>query len=147
MDQAGKAVAGGAADTGAVGHILLVQQDAAWGMEGMVATLGQVVIELLDARLIGDRWVRILHAVRWVGWVVAMLAVHLVQLFGPAVVGLEFLVSDGPGGGDAVVVAQLPEIFFAQAIERGAVHLGGPTDIVVDLRLKGLTPLVIPGIG
>src|SRR5215467_13453167 len=147
MDQAGKAVAGGATDAGAVGHILLVQQDAAGRMKGMVTSPGQVVIELLDARLIGDRWVGILHAVRWVGWVVAMLAVHLVELFGPAVVGLELFIGDGPGGGDAVVVAQLPEVFFAQSIERGAVHLGGPTDKVVDLGLKGLTPLVIPGIG
>src|SRR5262245_6755209 len=40
-----------------------------------------------------------------------------------------------------------PEILFAEAVERGAVELGGAADEVVDLRLERLALLVVPGVG
>ncbi len=54
MDQAGVAVTGRAADALAKRRVLLVEHDAAGRMEGMEASSGQVLIELLDAGLVGD---------------------------------------------------------------------------------------------
>ncbi len=52
VDEAGEAVAGGAAHAVAVRHVRLVQPDAARRVERVVAGGGEVVRELLDARLV-----------------------------------------------------------------------------------------------
>ncbi len=44
------------------------------------------------------------------------------------------------------MVAQLPEVLGAHAIQRRAVQLGGATDVVVHLWLERLVISVIPGI-
>jgi len=83
----------------------------------MVAGGGEVVGELLDARLVGDgrEWIRL--ACRRLGRVLAPGAVHVVELFGLRVVGLELVVGDRPGGRDAVVVAKLAEVLLAKPVE------------------------------
>jgi hypothetical protein len=72
--------------------------------------------------------------------------VDLVELLGLRVVGLELVVGDRPGRGDAVVVEQLAEVGFAQPVERRAVELRGAADEVVDLRLERLAVRVEPGV-
>ena len=112
----------------------------------MQAAGGEVIGELLDARLVRYGGVRIGAAGGRFGGVLGAGAVHFVELLGPGVVGLHRLVGDWPGGGDAAVVAQLAEVLFAHPVERGAVELGGAADVVVDLRLEGLAGAVIPGV-
>ena len=110
----------------------------AGGVEGVVADRGEVVGELLDARLVGDRRERVGRARGRFGRVLATGAVHAVELLGLRVVGLHLLVGDRPRRRDAVVVAQLAEVLLAQAVQRGAVELGCAADVVVHLRLEGV---------
>ncbi len=41
---------------------------------------------------------------------------------------------------------ELAEVLLAEAVERRPVELGRPADEVVDLRLKGLARVVVPGV-
>ena len=146
MDEAREAVAGRAADAVAVGHVRLVQPDAARRVERVVSGRGEVVRELLDPGLVGDRRIRVRRARRRLGRVLPAGAVHLVEVLGLRVVRLELVVLDRPRGRDAVVVAELAEVLLAEPVERGAVELGRPADEVVDLRLERLAFLVVPGV-
>ena len=138
VDQAGEAVAGRGAQAAAVGRVGLVEHDAAGRVERVVAGGGEVVGELLDARLVGDRRMGVGGAGGRLGRVLAADPVHLVALLGLGVVGLHVVVADRPGGRDAVVVLQLAEVLAAQPVQRGPVQLGGAADEVVDLRLERL---------
>ena len=71
---------------------------------------------------------------------------HLVQLLGLGVVGLQHVVVDGPRRGDAAVVLELTEVALAQAVQRGAVELRRAAHEVVDLGLEGLALAVEPGV-
>ena len=62
MNQAGKPIAGLAANASAVRHVLFVEHDAAGRRKRMKAGGLQIVEELLDARLVGDRRIRIRRA-------------------------------------------------------------------------------------
>ena len=106
VHEAGEAVAGGAADAVAVGHVGLVQHHPAGGVEGLVSGGGEVVRELLDPRLVRHRREGVGRAGGRLGRVLAARAVHLVELLGLRVVRLHLVVADGPGGRDAVVVAE-----------------------------------------
>ncbi len=52
MHEAREAVAGRAADARAVGHVALVEHDPAGRVERLVAGVGELIGELLDARLV-----------------------------------------------------------------------------------------------
>ena len=131
----------------AVRHVRLDQSNAARRMERVIAGAGQVVGELLDPRLVRDGRERIRRARMRFGRILAAGAVHLVQLLGPRVVRLEHVVGDRPGGRDAVVMVELAEVLFPQAVERCAVELRRPADEVVHLRLECLAGVVVPGVG
>jgi len=96
VHQARKAVAGVAANTATLGRVLLVEHDAHRQEKRMIPDLLQVVAELLNAPLVADRRVE----VRGTGWrfgrIDALLAMHLVEVFGLGVVGFEVLVADRP---------------------------------------------------
>ena len=141
VNQAREAVAGRAADAVAVGHVGLVQHHPARGVERVVPRGREVVGELLDARLVRDGREGIGRAGRRLGRVLAARPVHLVELLCLRVVGLHLVVADRPLGGDAVVMAQLAEVLFAQSVERRAVELGRAADEVVHLRLELLCGL------
>jgi len=53
----------------------------------------------------------------------AVLAVDLVEVLRLAIVGLELLVAERPGGRDAAVMAQLTEVLPAQPQEGRAIDL------------------------
>ena len=97
LDEAREPVAGLAADAAAVGQVVLEQADAARCVERVVAGPLQVVGELLDPRLVGQRRVRVLGAGVPLGRVLAVVAVYLVELLGAGVVRLEVVVRDRPG--------------------------------------------------
>ena len=148
VQRAREAVALSALHAGAVGQVGLVDQDPARGVERMVALLLQVIGELLDARLVRDRGVRVGRACRRLGGILPPRAVHLIEILGGGVVRLHVLVGDGPGGRHAVVVLQLAEVLLAHAVQGGAVQLGGAADEVVHLRLEeGLVLDAVPVVG
>src|SRR5262245_61965306 len=146
MHDAGEAVAAIAADAGAVWHVRLVEHHPAGGMEWPVAGGGQIVMQLLDARLVRDRRERIGSARRRFRRVLASSAVHLVELLPLGVVRLHLLVGDRPGRRDTALVLDLAEVLGAQAVERRAVQLGRAADEVVHLRRERLVLLVVPGV-
>ena len=115
--------------------------------EGVVAGLLEVVRDLLDAGLVADGRPRVLAAPGALGRVLAVVAVHLVEPLGLRVPRLEVLVGERPAGGDAVDVLELAEVTRPQAVERGAVELGGAADVVVDPGLERLAVLVVPRVG
>src|SRR5262249_21390980 len=116
------------------------------GVKGVHPGARQVVRELLDPGLVGDRGEGVGRARRRFGRVLAAGAVDRVELLGLGVVGLHLLIGDRPRRGDPSLVAELTEVLFAQAIERGPVHLGGAAYEVVNFRLEGLAARVIPSI-
>ena len=146
VDQARVAVAPRAADARALGPVGLVEQDAARGVERVVAAGGHLVGELLDAWLVRDGRPRVRLGPRPLGGVLAGVAVDLVQLLGLGVPRLEVVVGQRPRRGEAVDVADLAEVLRTQPVERGAVELGGAADVVVDLRLERLAVGVVPGV-
>ena len=103
-------------------------------VERVQPLLLQVVAQLLDPRLVLDRRVRVLRAGRPLGRVLAVPAVHDVEVLGLGVPGLEVGVVDRPGRGDAAVVPDLAEVLGPQPEQRRAVELGVAADVVVDLR-------------
>src|SRR5690349_18180280 len=70
---------------------------------------------------------------------------HLIQIFGLRVVGLEIVIADRPGRRESAVVAQFAEIFFAQAEQRGAVKLGVAADVVVGVGMQIFAVFIKPG--
>jgi hypothetical protein len=146
VDNTWEAVAVGAAHAPRVGRVRLVEHDPARSVKRVVARAGQIVRELLDARLVRDRRVRVVVACMRLGRILAARSVNLVELLRLRVVRLELLVGDRPRGRDAVVVLELAEVLLAKAVERGAVQLGRAADEVVHLRLERLALGVVPGV-
>jgi len=97
--------------------------------------------------LVGHRRPRVLLAPVALGRVLAVVAVHLVQPLGLRVPGLEVVVGERPGRGEAVGVMELAEVLGSQTVERGAVQLRRAAHVVVDLGLEGRPVGVVPGVG
>ncbi len=147
VHRAREAVAVLAPDAGAVRQVRLVEEHAARGVERVVAAGGQIVDELLDPRLVRDGRERVGPTRGRLGRILAPGAVHLVDLLGQGVVGLEVGVRDRPRGRDPVVMPELTEVLLAQAVQRRSVHLRGAAHVVVHLRLERLAVVVVPGVG
>ena len=81
----------------------------------MKAGLYQTVTEILDARLMRYRGIGIRFTGRGLCGVCSAQPVYVEELFCPGVIGFEVFVRDGPRGGHAIVMAQLLEVFLAQA--------------------------------
>ena len=147
MQRAGEAVAAAAANAHAGLHVDGVSAHSAGRVEGMVAGLGEIVGQLLDARLVLQRRERVRGARRRIGGILAAVSVHLVQPLGLGVVGLHLLVADRPGGRDPVVMLDLAEVLGPEAVQGRTVQLGGAADEVVHLRLEALAVVAVPGVG
>ena len=147
-DQAGEAVDPVAPDarTGpgrpAVG--VLDEVDADRQVERVQALLLEVVAELLDARLVPDRRERIRGAGRALGGVLAVLAVHPVEVLGLGVERLQVLVADRPRGRQPAVVPDLAEVLRPEPEQRRAVELGVASDVVVQLGRELVAVPVLP---
>ena len=148
VQRAREPVAVPAAHTDAVRQVRLVEQDAARRVERVVSALLQVIGELLNPGLVGDRGVRVGRAGRRLGRILAPRAVHLVHRLGGGVIRLHVRIRDGPGRRQAVVVMNVAEVLLAHPVERGAVQLGGAADEVMHLRLEERLALhVVPAVG
>jgi hypothetical protein len=104
----------------------------------------KVVGELLDARLVRDGRMRVGAARGRLARVDAALAVHVVQMLGLQVVGLEVLVGDRPRGRYPAVMADLAEVFPAHAEQRRAVEFGVAADVVVGVGVERVAVAVPP---
>src|SRR6266545_2981218 len=144
VDQAGKAVAGVAADAAALVGILFIEHDAERRVKRPQAETGEIVIELLHARLVADRRMRI----RCAGWrfsgILTSLAVDLIKLLGPGVIRLQIFVREGPRRRDSAVVANLPEILSAEPEQGSAEKLRVAADVVVCVRVQLFAVPVTP---
>ena len=138
VGQAREAVEAVAAHAAARLRVGLVEVDADRQVERLVAGRREVVVELLDARLVRDRRVRERARARRLGGVLAGLAVDEVEPLGLGVVGLEVGVVDRPRGRDAAVVLDLAEVALAQAEEDRAVDLRVAADEVLRVRTERL---------
>ena len=105
-------------------------------MERLESEPGEVVAQLLDARLMSHRRVRVGRACPWVERILAARAVYVIQVFGLCVVRLEVAVADRPGRRDATMMANLAEIPVAKAEQRRAVEFRVSADVVVGVRVQ-----------
>ena len=86
----------------------------------MVAGRYQVVAELGNPRLVGNRRARIGSRWQAISRIVPPQPVNVVHVLGSCVVRLEVLIADRPSWQDAVVMVQLSEITFPEAMESAA---------------------------
>src|SRR5262252_5654164 len=75
-----------------------------------------------------------------------MLAMHLVELLGFAIVRLEILIGQRPSRGCPAMMLELAEILFAQAKQRRAVHLGIAAHPIVDPGVERSAIPAVPGL-
>jgi hypothetical protein len=146
LDEAGETVEPRTAHAGALQGILLVEIHPDRQVEGLVAGADEVVVELLDPRLVADRRIGVRPGGGRLGRILPALAVDEVEALRLVVVGREVLVRERPRGRDAGVVANLAEVPFAEPEEDGAVHLRLATDVVVLAGMERLPVLVVPGL-
>src|SRR5262245_49159621 len=102
-------------------------------------------MQLLDTGLVRDRRKGIGRAARRLGRVFTARPTNLIQLLGFGVVRFHLFVADRPCRRDAIVMPELAEVLLAKTIESRAIHLGGPTDEVVETGLERFSLLVVPG--
>jgi hypothetical protein len=145
--QAGEAVEAVAANAAPGFGVGFVEVDPDGQVERPVPGPHQIVVQLLDPRLVRDggegEWAR-----AWrLGRVFAGLAVDEVESLGLGVVRLEIGVGNWPGGGDAAVVLDLLEVAFTKAQQDAGVDLGVAADEVLGVRAKRDAVLVIPALG
>ena len=67
-------------------------------MEWSESEPGEIIAQVLDARLVTNRRMRIRRARTGIGRIFAALAVNVIELFGLSVVGLEVIVCNRPRG-------------------------------------------------
>jgi hypothetical protein len=91
----------------------------------------EVIVELLDPRLVSDGGVGEVAAPRPVGRIFAGRPVHVVKALGFQVPGLKVLIRERPRGRDATVVSDLPEILGSKSEQRGTLKLGVASHVVV----------------
>src|SRR5438876_10390920 len=86
VDEARKAVAGVAADAAALVGVVLIEHDTERRGKRPQAETGEIVTELLDARLVADRWKRIGGAGWRVRGILTRWAMDMVKPLGPGVI-------------------------------------------------------------
>src|SRR5882724_138242 len=87
--EASKAVAGVATDATAFVRVSFIKHYPDWNMEGFKSRACEVVGQLLNARLMADGGPGIGRVGRRFGRIFPTIAVHLVEILGLRVVGLE----------------------------------------------------------
>src|SRR5215467_6576552 len=124
--------------------ILLVNLQAEWRMERPQAEAFEIVTQLLDARLVTDRRMRVGCAGVRLCRIFSALAMHVVQPLGPQIILFKVVVRNGPGRRYSVNMADLAEVFLAQAKKRSSVKLRVAANIIVGVRMKAFAGLVSP---
>src|SRR6266480_3954637 len=115
VNQAGEAVTCVATDARTFLRIFLIQHDAKWSMKWLQPVQRKVVAQLLNARLVADRWVWEWSTAVRLSRVFAHRAMHMINPLRLSIIWLEFVIRDRPGGRSAAVVFDLAKILFAEA--------------------------------
>ncbi|MCG3163382.1 MAG: hypothetical protein JMDDDDMK_04779 [Acidobacteria bacterium] len=113
-------------------------------MKWFAAQSSEIFVKLLNARFVADRRVREGAAGPWFGRVFAARSVNVIKILGLRVIRLEVFVRERPRGRDAVVMANLAEIFLAQSEQRRAVKFGVAADVIVRVRMQRPAIPVVP---
>jgi hypothetical protein len=119
------------ASRGRLTVVVLVEQEADRKMGGMESQAEEVIVELLDPRLVSDGGIGEVAAPGPVGWIFPGRPVHVVKALGFQVPGLKVLIRERPRRRDATVVSDLPEVLRSESEQRGTVKLGVAADVVV----------------
>src|SRR5437899_52913 len=80
VNKAGEAVTCIATDAGTFLRIFLIQHDAEWSMKWLQPVQRKVVAQLLNARLVADRWVREWSTAVRLSRIFADRAMHIINL-------------------------------------------------------------------
>src|SRR5687767_13145956 len=139
-------VAGIAANAGTLPCVLFVDADAQRHVKWLQPCPFEIVVQVLYALFMADGGILIRGTGPGLGWILTAVAVYLVQMLGLRVIGFEFLIADGPGGGNSAVMSNFTEIFFAQAKESSTVELRVTADEIVGVRMQVLPFTVAPGL-
>ena len=124
--------------------IALVEIDADRQVKRVMAGLDEVVVQLLDARLVRNGRVRERPGGRSLGGILAALAMDEVQPLCLGVIRLEVVIGQRPRRRDARVVANPVEVALTQTEEDRAVELRVAADEVLLVRAEGIAVLVDP---
>jgi hypothetical protein len=104
----------------------------------------KILVQLLDARLVRDRWMRIRRARPRIGRIGTSLAVHVVQALGAPVIGLEVGVRDRPRRRRAAMMLEPIEVTLAQPEERRPIKLGVAANVVIRVRVERASVTIPP---
>lgn len=79
----------------------------------MIAPVAQAIVELLDARLVGDRSMAVGPARRRLRCVDPVLAMDMIEVLGLTVIGLKIVLTERPGRRDSAMVSDVGEVLLA----------------------------------
>ncbi len=79
-------------------------------------------------------------------WILATIAVHLIEILGLRVIRLQIVIAYRPCGRDAAMVAEFAKIFFPQTEQRGTVELRIAAHVVICVGVKFFAVLIKPGL-
>src|SRR5262245_15727332 len=113
-EEAGMPVARRTTNARALPGRLFVDSDAERDVKRPQPLALQIVMELLDARLMAHRWKQVGGAGVGLGWIYPASAVNLIEVLGLGVVGLQLVVSDRPSRRNPAMMAQFTEILAPQ---------------------------------
>src|SRR5213083_2524608 len=108
------AVARAAPDAGTLARVPLIEHHTERRVKRPQAMAGQVVAQLLDARLVADCRIWKRRAAPRLRRIFTLGAVRVIKPLCLDVVGLQIVVGNGPGGRNAAVMPNLAEILLAQ---------------------------------
>src|SRR5437660_7159008 len=97
VNKAGEAVTCVATDAWTFLRIFLIQHDAEWSMKWLQPVQRKVVAQLLNARLVADRWVWEWCTAGRLSRIFADRATHMIKRLRLSVIWLEFVVRNRPG--------------------------------------------------
>src|SRR6266700_7115437 len=103
--KASESVAGVAANAATLLRILLVEHDPNRNVEGLQAGARKVIGQLLNTWLVAHSRPGIWGVGRRLRWILAAIAVHLIEILRLSVVRLQVVIANRPCGRDSAVVS------------------------------------------
>src|SRR4051812_35649531 len=105
-------ITGCTADARAFASVLLIQPNSQRHMERLMSHSCQVIMQLLNPRLVTHGRMRIRCAGFWIGGILASIPMDLVEGFRLGVKWFELVISDRPRRRNAAMMYQRPKILL-----------------------------------
>src|SRR5215467_13023515 len=96
-------------------------------------------MQMLNALLVTNCRKLVRRAGPGLRWILAAVAVYLIEMLGLRVIRLQLVVANGPGRRDTAVMANLTKVFLSQTKESSAVELCVTTNEIICMRMQFLT--------